>query len=93
MLGSNDIKVRYGKSAEQIADSITALTRDMKKTMKFTDNLECGSVVINGSSYFRSFEMPFGGFKYSGIGSEGVFSTFDELTQLKCITLKGIGNY
>ena len=25
MLGSNDIKVRYGKSAEQIADSITAL--------------------------------------------------------------------
>ena len=71
----------------------SVFTRDMKKAMKFTDNLECGSVVINGSSYFRSFEMPFGGFKYSGIGSEGVFSTFDELTQLKCITLKGIGNY
>ena len=71
----------------------SVFTRDMKKAMKFTDNLECGSVVINGSSSFRSFEMPFGGFKYSGIGSEGVFSTFDELTQLKCITLKGIGNY
>ena len=71
----------------------SVFTRDMKKAMKFTDNLECGSVVINGSSYFRSFEMPFGGYKYSGVGSEGVFSTFDELTQLKCITLKGIGNY
>ncbi len=71
----------------------SVFTRDMKKAMKFTEQLNCGSVVINGSSYFRSFEMPFGGFKYSGIGSEGVFSTFDELTQLKCITLKGIGNY
>lgn len=70
----------------------SVFTRDMKKAMKFTTNLECGSVVINGSSYFRSFEMPFGGFKYSGIGTEGVYSTFDELTQIKCITLKGIGD-
>lgn len=71
----------------------SVFTKDMKKAMKFTDDLDCGSVVINGSSYFRSFEMPFGGFKYSGLGSEGVFSTFDELTQIKCITLKGIKNY
>ena len=65
-------------------------TRDMKKAMYFTNTLEAGSVVINGSSYFRSFEMPFGGYKYSGLGSEGVFSTFEEFTQTKCITLKGI---
>ena len=70
----------------------SVFTKDMKKAMKFTNELDCGSVVINGSSYFRSFEMPFSGFKYSGVGSEGVFSTFDELTQVKCITLKGIGN-
>ena len=67
----------------------SVFTKDMKKAMKFTNELDCGSVVINGSSYFRSFEMPFSGFKYSGVGSEGVFSTFDELTQVKCITLKG----
>ncbi len=65
-------------------------TKDMKKAMRFTNELEAGSVVINGSSYFRSFEMPFGGYKQSGVGTEGVFSTFDELTTLKCITLKGI---
>jgi acyl-CoA reductase-like NAD-dependent aldehyde dehydrogenase len=65
-------------------------TRDMHKAMHFTNEFECGSVVINGSSYFRSFEMPFGGYKQSGLGTEGVYSTFDELTSLKCIALKGI---
>lgn len=68
----------------------SVFTTDMKKAMRFTQDLECGSVVINGSSYFRSFEMPFGGQKYSGVGTEGVYSTFDELTTLKCITLKGL---
>lgn len=65
-------------------------TKDMKKAMHFVNEYECGSVVINGSSYFRSFEMPFGGYKQSGLGTEGVYSTFDEFTTLKCIVLKGI---
>jgi succinate-semialdehyde dehydrogenase/glutarate-semialdehyde dehydrogenase len=52
--------------------------------------LECGGVVINGASFFRSFEMPFGGYKYSGIGTEGVLSTFDEVTRVKTIVLKNI---
>lgn len=68
----------------------SVFTKDMKKAMHFTNEFECGSVVINGSSYFRSFEMPFGGYKQSGLGTEGVYSTFDELTTLKCIVLKGI---
>lgn len=68
----------------------SVFTKDMKKAMHFINESECGSVVINGSSYFRSFEMPFGGYKQSGVGTEGVYSTFDELTTLKCIVLKGI---
>lgn len=68
----------------------SVFTTNMHKAMHFTNELQCGSVVINGSSYFRSFEMPFGGYKQSGVGTEGVYSTFDELTTLKCITLKGI---
>lgn len=68
----------------------SVFTKDMKKAMHFINEYECGSVVINGSSYFRSFEMPFGGYKQSGVGTEGVYSTFDELTTLKCIVLKGI---
>ena len=47
-------------------------------------------MIINGSSYFRTFEMPFGGWKQSGLGNEGVSVTFDEMTQIKNIVLKGI---
>ncbi len=65
-------------------------TADMKMAWKVASALECGGAVINGASFFRSFEMPFGGYKYSGLGREGVASTFDEVTQLKTIVLKNI---
>ncbi|MEY8392118.1 aldehyde dehydrogenase [Lachnospiraceae bacterium] len=68
----------------------SVFTQDLVKAARFSGELECGSVVVNGSSYFRSFEMPFGGWKQSGLGTEGVYSTFDELTNIKCIALKGI---
>lgn len=68
----------------------SVFTSDMKKAAYFAQEFEAGSVVINGSSYFRSFEMPFGGYKYSGVGSEGVYATFDEMTTTKCVTLKGL---
>ncbi len=68
----------------------SVFTNDVRKAVRFAQELECGSVVVNGSSYLRSFEMPFGGWKESGIGTEGVSATFDELTQVKCITLKGM---
>jgi succinate-semialdehyde dehydrogenase/glutarate-semialdehyde dehydrogenase len=65
-------------------------TENMKTALKVCNALECGGTVINGASFFRSFEMPFGGYKYSGIGTEGVMSTFDEITRTKTIVLKNI---
>ena len=65
-------------------------TSDMKTAVSVCNDLECGGTVINGASFFRSFEMPFGGYKYSGIGTEGVMSTFDEVTRNKTIVLKNI---
>lgn len=65
-------------------------TRDMKKAFDVCSRLECGGTVINGASFFRSFEMPFGGYKYSGLGTEGVMSTFDEVTRTKTLVLKNI---
>ncbi|MCL1846893.1 MAG: aldehyde dehydrogenase family protein [Coriobacteriia bacterium] len=65
-------------------------SRDAKTAWNVARKLECGGVVINGASFFRSFEQPFGGYKFSGIGTEGVLSTFDEVTQLKTIVLKNI---
>ncbi len=65
-------------------------TSDMKTAVKVCNDLECGGTIINGASFFRSFEMPFGGYKYSGIGTEGVMSTFEEVTRNKTIVLKNI---
>ena len=65
-------------------------SEDMKTAMKVANALECGGSVINGASFFRSFEMPFGGYKSSGIGTEGVMSTFDEMTHTKSVVLKNI---
>lgn len=84
------------KEAVQIANSSSyglcgcVFTKDIKNAFNVVKQLECGGTVINGASFFRSFEMPFGGYKFSGIGTEGVLSTFNEVTRLKTITLKNI---
>ena len=65
-------------------------TKDMKTAFDVCSRLECGGTVINGASFHRSFEMPFGGYKNSGVGTEGVMTTFDHVTKLKTITLKNI---
>ena len=65
-------------------------TKDMKNAWYTAQRLECGGVVLNGASFYRSFEMPFGGYKHSGIGTEGVMTTFDAVTKIKTIVLKNI---
>jgi len=66
------------------------ITENMKSAFYVANRLECGGAVINGASFYRSFEMPFGGWKDSGIGNEGVMSTLDEMTRKKTIVLKNI---
>ncbi|MDR3306009.1 MAG: aldehyde dehydrogenase family protein [Clostridiales Family XIII bacterium] len=70
--------------------SSCVFSRDFKRAWKVAAAMEAGAAVINGASFFRSFEMPFGGWKYSGIGTEGVMSTFEEMTRVKTIVLKNI---
>jgi succinate-semialdehyde dehydrogenase/glutarate-semialdehyde dehydrogenase len=65
-------------------------SRDYKRAWRVASQLEAGAAVINGASFFRSFEMPFGGWKQSGLGTEGVFSSFEEVTRVKTIVLKNI---
>ena len=66
------------------------ITRDMNKAIKVSEQMECGGFVINGASFFRSFEQPFGGWKYSGIGNEGVMTTLREMSRTKTVILKNI---
>ena len=66
------------------------ITKDMNKAIKVSEAMECGGFVINGASFFRSFEQPFGGWKYSGIGNEGIMTTLKEMSRTKTVILKNI---
>ena len=70
--------------------SSCVFSKDSKRAVKVARAMEAGGAVINGASFFRAFEMPFGGWKHSGIGTEGVMTTFDEMTRIKTIVLKNI---
>lgn len=65
-------------------------TENMNTAFKVAQELECGGAVINGASFYRSFEMPFGGWKHSGIGNEGVMTTLKEVSHTKTIVLKNV---
>ncbi|MHB1315515.1 MAG: aldehyde dehydrogenase family protein [Christensenellales bacterium] len=66
------------------------MTSDMKKAFKAGKMLACGCVTIGGSGNYRSVLQPFGGWKMSGYGNEGVGYTLDEVTRLKTIAFKKI---
>lgn len=66
------------------------ITKDMNKAIKVSEKVESGGFVINGASFFRSFEQPFGGWKYSGIGNEGIMTTLHEMSRLKTVILKNV---
>jgi len=66
------------------------MTGDMKKAFKVAKSLHCGTVVVNGSGNYRNMHQPFGGYKMSGLGREGIAYTLEEFTQKKTIALKKI---
>ncbi len=65
-------------------------TTNINKALKFADLLEYGGVVINDSSLYRIDNMPFGGFKYSGLGREGVKYAIEEMSEIKSIIINKI---
>lgn len=66
------------------------ITNNMNTAFKVANALDVGGAIINGASFYRSAEMPFGGWKHSGIGNEGIATTLKEMTRTKTIVLKNI---
>jgi acyl-CoA reductase-like NAD-dependent aldehyde dehydrogenase len=48
------------------------------------------TIVINSSGNYRHLDQPFGGYKMSGVGREGVSVTLSEMTQEKSYILKNV---
>ncbi len=73
--------VPYGLQAGVFTDSIEV-------AQKLIDNLEFGGIMINQTSDFRVDFMPFGGYKMSGLGREGIRFAIDEMTEIKLVVYK-----
>ncbi|MBT2533853.1 aldehyde dehydrogenase family protein [Arthrobacter sp. ISL-48] len=58
-------------------------TQSIDLALAIADRLQVGSVVINETSDVRIDSMPFGGFKKSGVGREGVQYAVLEMTEPK----------
>ena len=70
--------------------SSCVFTEDYRKIKRMCDAFEAGNVIVNSASRLRTFEMPFGGWKMSGVGTEGVMVTFNEVTKPKTIVLTNL---
>ncbi len=65
-----------------------AFTTSIKNSTRLADSLEAGMITINHLG-FALAEVPFGGVKDSGHGSEGGSETFDGYLVTKFVTQKG----
>jgi len=85
------IKVNHFEQALTLANepdySLHAgiFTNDLAKAQKAIKALEFSGVMINDSSDYRFDAMPFGGYKYGGLGREGVKFAMQEMSQTKTV--------
>jgi acyl-CoA reductase-like NAD-dependent aldehyde dehydrogenase len=69
---------RYGLAAG-------IFTRDIRRAMRFANEVDSGNLHINWSSQWRADLMPYGGLKDSGIGKEGPHYAIREMTEEKMV--------
>ncbi|WP_407380035.1 lactaldehyde dehydrogenase [Methanobrevibacter sp.] len=62
-------------------------TENYRNAMRCANEIEAGTVFVNKQSTFRTDNMPFGGFKSSGCGKEGIKYAVEEMTKTKLIGL------
>jgi acyl-CoA reductase-like NAD-dependent aldehyde dehydrogenase len=67
----------------------SVFSENLNNALSVAHRLEVGGVVINGSGAFRPGNVPFGGFKQSGIGRESIVETVLDMTEEKTIVING----
>jgi len=67
----------------------SVFTKNIDRALKFAMGLESGVVGVNCSSPTVGHDMPFGGWKGSGIGREGMpFCSMNNYLEIKSVTIK-----
>ena len=65
-------------------------SESIRNALKVAHRLEAGGVVINGAGAFRPGNVPFGGYKQSGVGRESIAETVRDMTEEKAIIVNGV---
>ena len=73
--------------------SATVITQNVADYLRCAEEIETGMLHVNGPSLQDEAHIPFGGVKMSGLGREGGHFSIEEMTELKWITVEGIGNH
>ena len=60
-------------------------TESIHSALRCANEIDAGSVFINKESTFRTDAMPFGGFKSSGMGKEGIKYAVEDMCKTKLI--------
>ncbi|KQL51239.1 aldehyde dehydrogenase [Heyndrickxia shackletonii] len=64
------------------------ITPSLERAFYASERLETGGVIVNDIPTFRIDNMPYGGWKDSGVGREGVKYAMDEMMEQKFISFK-----
>lgn len=63
-------------------------TNNIFEAMKAIEELQFGGVIVNDGPRYRADFMPYGGYKESGIGREGVRFAIEEMTEMKTVVIE-----
>ena len=65
-------------------------TENINTALRCANEIVAGAVLINKASSFRADNMPFGGFKSSGMGKEGIKYAVEDMCKTKLIAFRQI---
>ncbi|MGO2659981.1 aldehyde dehydrogenase family protein [Mycetocola reblochoni] len=88
-VGGEDEAVRVA-NASSYGLTAAVFSADVSRAYRVAERIEAAIVSINGSNNYRPDGSSFGGYKRSGLGREGFFTSLDEYTQVKSIVLRGL---
>lgn len=84
--GTADNAVRIANDSPYGLQS-SVFSENLHNALSVAHRLEVGGVVINGSGAFRPGNVPFGGYKQSGIGRESIVETVLDMTEETTIVI------
>lgn len=66
------------------------ITSDFNRSIRLASKMQSGTIVTNGGGRWRRDTAPFGGYKKSGLGREGITDILHELSQRKTLVIKNL---